>query len=281
MDVHQVKELSEKDDKKVTQIIGATRKPVMQRGHLDTPEDDWIAEEVPVALVYNGISHVVMMASPKDLEAFALGFSLSEGIIESVSDIYGMDVSSNCNGIEVNIELSTRRFTGLKERRRAMAGRTGCGVCGIEQLGDLFRPLTPLAFTQTFDLAHLDTALSQLKSVQTIGQLTGCTHAGAWINPQGELLGGCEDVGRHVALDKILGVRAKQPDWQHGAALVSSRASYEMVQKAAMCGVEILFAVSAATQLAVDVAERCNLTLVGFSKPGRATVYTHPQRLVG
>lgn len=279
MDVHQVNELGKKDDKKVTQIIGARQKPVMQRTHLGEPEDDWIAEEVPVALVYNGISHVVMMASPKDLEAFALGFSLSEGIIESVSDIQGMDVTPNCNGIEVNIELSSRRFAGLKERRRAMAGRTGCGICGIEQLGDLFRPLAPLPFTQTFDLRHLDTALNQLKSVQTIGQLTGCTHAAAWISLEGELLGGSEDVGRHVALDKMLGNRARQPGWNSGAALVSSRASYEMVQKAAMCGIEILFAVSAATTLAVDVAEKCNLTLVGFSKPGRATVYTHPQRL--
>lgn len=279
MDVHQVNELGEKDDKKVTQIIGVRQKTVMQRARLDAPEEDWIAEEVPVALVYNGISHVVMMASPKDFEVFALGFSLSEGIIESVSDIYGMDIAQNCNGIEVNIELSSRRFAGLKERRRAMAGRTGCGVCGIEQLGDLFRPLAPLPFTQTFDLANLDAALHQLKSVQTIGQLTGCTHAAAWITPDGTLSGGCEDVGRHVALDKMLGLRARQNDWYTGAALVSSRASYEMVQKAAMCGVEILFAVSAATTLAVDVAEKCNLTLVGFSKPGRATVYTHPQRL--
>lgn len=281
MDVHLVNEFDEKDDQKVTQIIGATRKKVRQRGHLDATQDDWIAEEVPVALVYNGISHVVMMASPKDLDAFALGFSLSEGIIDSVADIYGIEVSSNCNGIDVNIELSSRRFAGLKERRRAMAGRTGCGVCGIEQLGDLFRPLAPLPFTQTFDLDHLDTALHQLKSVQAIGQVTGCTHAGAWLSPLGELLGGCEDVGRHVALDKVLGWRAKKPEWQAGAVLVSSRASYEMVQKAAMCGVEILFAVSAATTLAVDVAEKCNLTLVGFSKPGRATVYTHARRLKG
>jgi FdhD protein len=110
--------------------------------------------------------------------------------------------------------------------------------------------------------------------------LTGCTHAAAWITPEGELLGGCEDVGRHVALDKMLGIKARETSWQCGAALVSSRASYEMVQKTAMCGIEILFAVSAATSLAVDVAERCNLTLVGFSKPGRATVYSHPQRLV-
>lgn len=261
-------------------VTGAQQRSVEQRQRLGLPEMDWLAEEVPVALVYNGISHVVMMASPKDLEAFALGFSLSEGIIASPQEIYGIEVSPSCNGgIEVHVELSSRRFSGLKERRRAMAGRTGCGVCGIEQLEDIFRPLTPLPFTQHFDLANLDQALGQLKSLQSVGQLTGCTHAAAWISGQGQLLGGCEDVGRHVALDKMLGLRSGEPDWQAGAALVSSRASYEMVQKSAMCGVEILFAVSAATTLAVDVAQRCNLTLVGFSKPGRATVYTHPQRL--
>lgn len=259
---------------------GLEQRLVVQRRNLAVSQPDWVAEEVPVALVYNGISHVVMMASPKDLEAFAVGFSLSEGIIESVRDIFGLEVTPNCNGIEVNIELSSRRFAGLKERRRAMAGRTGCGVCGIEQLGDLFRPLAPLPFTQTFSLSNLDNALRQLTSVQPIGQETGCTHAAAWIDPKGQLLGGCEDVGRHVALDKMLGIKARQAGWQAGAALVSSRASYEMVQKTAMCGIEILFAVSAATSLAVDVAERCNLTLVGFSKPGRATLYTHPQRLI-
>ncbi|ORJ24319.1 formate dehydrogenase accessory sulfurtransferase FdhD [Rouxiella badensis] len=260
--------------------VGVQQRQVIQRRNLADSQPDWLAEEVPVALVYNGISHVVMMASPKDLEAFAVGFSLSEGIIDSARDIYGLDVTRNCHGIEVNIELSSRRFSGLKERRRAMAGRTGCGVCGIEQLDDLFRPLAPLPFTQTFSLSNLDTALAQLNSIQPVGQLTGCTHAAAWINPEGELLGGCEDVGRHVALDKMLGIKARETSWQCGAALVSSRASYEMVQKTAMCGIEILFAVSAATSLAVDVAERCNLTLVGFSKPGRATVYSHPQRLV-
>ena len=237
-----------------------------------------LAEEVPVALVYNGISHVVMMASPKDLELFALGFSLSEGIVESSHEIYGMDIVQGCNGIEVQIELSSRRFMGLKARRRQLAGRTGCGVCGVEQLDDIGKPLTPLPFTQTFDLANLDEALASLKTFQPVGQLTGCTHAAAWLTLSGEALGGHEDVGRHVALDKLLGRRARE-GWNSGAVLVSSRASYEMVQKSAMCGVEILFAVSAATSLAVEVAERCNLTLVGFSKPGRATVYTHPQRL--
>ena len=242
---------------------------------------DFLAEEVPVALVYNGISHVVMMASPKDLELFAIGFSLSEGIIEHPQEIYGMDVVQACNGLEVQIELSSRRFMGLKERRRALAGRTGCGVCGVEQLNDIGKPVSPLPFTQTFNLAHLDPALEHLNDVQPIGQLSGCTHAAAWVLPSGEIAGGHEDVGRHVALDKLLGRRARESQvWQQGAALVSSRASYEMVQKSAMCGVEILFAVSAATTLAVEVAERCNLTLVGFCKPGRATIYTHPQRLI-
>ena len=249
--------------------------------HITDATPDFLAEEVPVALVYNGISHVVMMASPKDLELFAIGFSLSEGIIEHPQDVYGMDVVQACNGLEVQIELSSRRFMGLKERRRALAGRTGCGVCGVEQLNDIGKPVSPLPFTQTFNLAHLDPALEHLNDVQPIGQLSGCTHAAAWVLPSGEIAGGHEDVGRHVALDKLLGRRARESEvWQQGAALVSSRASYEMVQKSAMCGVEILFAVSAATTLAVEVAERCNLTLVGFCKPGRATIYTHPQRLI-
>lgn len=249
--------------------------------HISHATPDFLAEEVPVALVYNGISHVVMMASPKDLELFAIGFSLSEGIIAHPQEIYGMDVVQACNGLEVQIELSSRRFMGLKERRRALAGRTGCGVCGVEQLNDIGKPVAPLPFTQTFNLGILDKALEHLNDVQPIGQLSGCTHAAAWLLPSGEIVGGHEDVGRHVALDKLLGRRAREDAvWQQGAALVSSRASYEMVQKAAMCGVEILFAVSAATTLAVEVAERCNLTLVGFCKPGRATIYTHPQRLI-
>ena len=249
--------------------------------HISHATPDFLAEEVPVALVYNGISHVVMMASPKDLELFAIGFSLSEGIIAHPQEIYGMDVVQACNGLEVQIELSSRRFMGLKERRRALAGRTGCGVCGVEQLNDIGKPVAPLPFTQTFNLGNLDKALEHLNDVQPIGQLSGCTHAAAWVLPSGEIVGGHEDVGRHVALEKLLGRRAREDAvWQQGAALVSSRASYEMVQKAAMCGVEILFAVSAATTLAVEVAERCNLTLVGFCKPGRATIYTHPQRLI-
>lgn len=265
----------------VTGITGCREITLWKRDDLQTAVPDSLAEEVPVALVYNGISHVVMMASPKDLELFAIGFSLSEGIIDHPREIYAMDVVPSCNGLEVRIELSSRRFMGLKERRRTLAGRTGCGVCGVEQLEDIGRPVTPLPFTQTFSLDLLDDALRHLRDFQPLGKLTGCTHAAAWMMPEGKLAGGHEDVGRHVALDKLLGRRAREGDsWLPGAVLVSSRASYEMVQKSAMCGVEILFAVSAATTLAVEVAERCNLTLVGFCKPGKAIVYTHPQRLI-
>ncbi|OIV46237.1 sufurtransferase FdhD [Sodalis sp. TME1] len=258
---------------------GICQSSVRRRGRLHQTEPDWLAEEVPVALVYNGISHVVMMASPKELDVFALGFSLSEGIIASPTDIYGIDIVPARQGLEVQVELSSRRFMALKAQRRALAGRTGCGICGVEQLDEIGKPLPSLPFTQRWPLAQLDRALAQLPEVQPIGRLTGCTHAAAWISPEGDLSYGAEDVGRHVALDKLLGMRARRGETP-GAVLVSSRASYEMVQKAAMCGVEILFAVSAATSLAVEVAERCGLTLVGFSKPGRAMVFTHPTRMV-
>ncbi|MBC5788747.1 formate dehydrogenase accessory sulfurtransferase FdhD [Providencia sp. JUb39] len=265
---------------KLSKMIGVQSTIVQQKNNLGSLVNDFVAEEIPVALVYNGISHVVMMATPKDLDDFAVGFSLSEGIIQSRDEIRGIDIVQGCHrGIEVHIELSSRRFMALKERRRNLTGRTGCGICGTEQLDEIFKPITPLPFTQTFSLSYLDNALQELKTVQEIGALTGCTHAAAWISPEGRLVGGCEDVGRHVALDKLLGMKSRS-DWQQGAILVSSRASYEMVQKAASCGAEILFAVSAATSLAIEVAEKANLTLVGFCRQGKATVFTHPSRVI-
>lgn len=264
---------------KLSKMIGVQSTIVQQKNNLCSLVNDFVAEEIPIALVYNGISHVVMMATPKDLDDFAVGFSLSEGIIQSRDEIRGIDIVQGCHrGIEVHIELSSRRFMALKERRRNLTGRTGCGICGTEQLDEIFKPITPLPFTQTFSLSYLDNALQELKTVQEIGALTGCTHAAAWISPEGRLVGGCEDVGRHVALDKLLGMKSRS-DWQQGAILVSSRASYEMVQKAASCGAEILFAVSAATSLAIEVAEKANLTLVGFCRQGKATVFTHPSRV--
>ena len=253
---------------------GIVELPVHRPPHITHATPDFLAEEVPVALVYNGVSHVVMMASPKDLDLFAIGFSLSEGIIEHPQEIYGMDVVQACNGLEVQIELSSRRFMGLKERRRALAGRTGCGVCGVEQLNDIGKPVVPLPFTQTFNLANLNKALEHLNDVQPIGQLSGCTHAAAWVLPSGDIVGGHEDVGRHVALDKLLGRRARESEiWQQGAALVSSRASYEMVQKSALAGIGALAAMSAPTALAVRLAEETGVSLVGFARQHSLVVY--------
>ena len=246
---------------------------------LDRADQDCVAEEVPVALVYNGISHAVMMTTPFDLEAFAVGFTLAEGICRSVDDIFDIEIRDACRGKEAAVTIASEAFWRLKDRRRAMTGRTGCGLCGTERLESAIRPAPTLPVTQTFDLCHYEQGLGYLEDVEALGELTGCTHAAVWVNPDGTLAGGVEDVGRHVALDKLLGLRALN-GWKEGALFVSSRASYEMVQKAAICGVEILFAVSAPTALAVDLAKRSGLTLSAFCRPGRGTVYTYPERLV-
>ena len=257
-----------------------TTVPVL-KNFMSLETEDVVAEEVPVALVYNGISHTVMMASPVMLEEFGTGFSLTEGIVESVSDIYDVEVIEACgSGREVRITISSEAFHNFKARRRAMLGRTGCGICGVESLGDAFRPVPDLPATQTFDMRFYRDAVAQLKRFERIGALTGCTHASVWIRPDGTPAGGAEDVGRHVALDKLLGLRARE-GWRDGALVVSSRASYEMVQKAAMTGVEIIFAVSAPTALAIEVAQKAGITLAAFCRRGRANVYTHPERLIG
>lgn len=241
-------------------------------------QNDVLASEVPVALVYNGISHAVMMCTPTDLADFAVGFSLTEGIIDKPADIYGIDIAENCNGIEVQIELATRCFVRLKEVRRNLTGRTGCGICGTEQLEQVSKKLPKTARTLRFNLNVLDACLAKLQQAQILGNQTGSTHAAVFFSPQGELLAIREDVGRHVALDKLLGWHAKNGRPQ-GFVFATSRASYEMVQKTAICGIEMLAAISAATELAVRVARETDLTLIGFVRKGRATIYTGTERL--
>ena len=250
-------------------------------GGTSGPDVDWVAEEIPVALVYNGISHAVMMTTPSNLEDFAVGFSLAEGIVPSLDEIFDLEVTEGCRGgRSVELTISSEAFWRLKERRRVMTGRTGCGLCGVESLEEALRPTPAVPFTQTFDLAHFEAALGYLERVEELGRLTGCTHAAVWVNPDGTLAGGAEDVGRHVALDKLLGMRARR-GWTKGALVISSRASYEMVQKAAQCGVEVLLAVSAPTTLAVELAQKAGLTLAAFCRRGRANVYARPERLIG
>ncbi|WP_241974181.1 formate dehydrogenase accessory sulfurtransferase FdhD [Candidatus Pantoea edessiphila] len=241
---------------------------------------DFLAEETFVALVYNGISYVVMMVTPQNLDLFAIGFSLSEGIIRSYIDILSIDIIFNVYGVEIQINISSRCFEEFKIKRRGMLGRTGCGICGVEQLDQVINSnIKPLPFSQKINLKHIDLAIKKLNKHQPIGIVTNCTHVALWINGIGELICGYEDIGRHVALDKVLGYMSKTES-KSGAILISSRASYEIVQKSAMCCVEILFALSAATALAVSLAEKYNITLVGFSKPGCYTIYSNPQRLI-
>ena len=244
-----------------------------------TERQDTLAKEVPVALVYNDIAHTVMMCSPRDLEDFAMGFSLTEGIIDKPADIYGIDIEEVCNGMEARIELATRCFVALKDHRRTLTGRTGCGICGAEQIQQVYKNIKKLDRTLTLNVRQFDTCLQQLYEAQELGKQTGSTHAAAFFSAEGKLLAIREDVGRHVALDKLLGWHAKA-DKPQGFIVVTSRASYEMVQKTVSCGIEMLIAISAATDLAVQMAEQYNLTLVGFAREGRATIYSGKERLL-
>lgn len=242
---------------------------------------DHVAEEVPIALIYNGISHTVMLATPQDLEDFALGFSLAEGIIDSAKDVYGIEVVKQKNGIELHLEISTECFVRLKERRRSMTGRTGCGLCGAESLEQALRlPNKVIESSEQFSRLALRQALKNLQGQQPIQGVTGATHASALANAQGEIIMVREDVGRHNALDKLLGARAKQAENDSCFVVTTSRASYEMVQKVAVAGIPMLVAISAPTGLAIRVAEACGITLVGFAREHQHVVYTHAERLI-
>lgn len=241
--------------------------------------DDWVADEVPVALEFNGISHAVMLATPLDLEDFALGFSLSEGILEQAHELYSVEAEPSCLGVTVHLEVSSAAFARLKQRRRSMAGRTGCGLCGTESLAQVSRELPLLARAALLDREAIGRAMSQLQSLQRLQQATGAVHAAAWCSAQGEVKWLREDVGRHNALDKLIGALAiSEVDASAGFVAVTSRASFEMVQKTAMAGVPLLAAVSAPTSFAVATARRVGLTLVGFARQQDLVVYHLPER---
>ena len=241
--------------------------------------EDVVAEEVPVALIYNGISHAVMLATPRDLEDFALGFSLAEGILSHLKELYGIEVVSQSAGIELRMEIAAERFHQLKEKRRSMTGRTGCGLCGAESLAQALRlPDGVNQSQQTFSPAAILKALAEAHKNQPLQAETGATHASFWVSPEGEIELVREDVGRHNALDKLLGAKARS-DNKSGFVLTTSRASYEMVQKSAVAGVAMLVAISAPTGLAIRMAEQSGITLVGFARPEQYVVYTHPQRI--
>jgi FdhD protein len=243
-------------------------------------ESDTVVTEVPVALVYNGVSHVVMMATPTDLEDLALGFSLSEGIIASPGQLLDCELQQRDKGLELQMRVTNERFAVLKARRRNLTGRTGCGLCGLESLEQAIPLLSPVHGDYTLSHSALQAAVMGLDQAQILKQDTGGVHGALWCNTNGHIELVREDVGRHNALDKLLGAMQRGDYSSEGFVLVTSRASYEMVAKVASCGIPILAAVSAPTSLAIQQAQECQLTLAGFVQPGRQVIYTHPQRIV-
>lgn len=259
---------------------------------------DTVAEEVPVALIYNGISHAVMLASPQDLADFALGFSLSEGILDSASDLYHIEIVTESNGIALQMEVAARCFMRLKEKRRSLVGRTGCGLCGAESLATALRlpPEKPAALSDVATSSEVNAAstvkiaskaighaLKNIRLHQPMQTATGATHACAWVSEAGDIVLTREDVGRHNALDKLVGAmekqRINQPAQPAGFIVTTSRASYEMVQKAASAGAKMLVAISAPTGLAIRLAEQFGITLVGFARDDSFVIYTHPEMI--
>ena len=253
---------------------------------------DKVAEEVPIALIYNGVSHAVMLATPQDLEDFALGFSLSEGILHSKSELYDVEIIIQPQGIELRLDVATEAFVMLKERRRNLVGRTGCGLCGAESLALALRlpaktadssENTPssiyAASSPVLNASSIIKAFRTIQTTQVLQQATGATHACAWVNADGEVQLLREDVGRHNAMDKLIGALAKLPLQDEGFVMTSSRASVEMVQKVAIAGFNILAAISAPTGLAVRIAEDYGVTLIGFLRDNQFVIYTHEHRI--
>lgn len=259
--------------------------PVNQLPHMrltetgNEPTTAPVAAEVPVALVYNGRPHAVMMCTPADLEDFGVGFTVSEQIA-SARDVQRVDVVRYARGIELQMEISADAAERLQQRGRAIAGRTGCGLCGVETIGEALREAVPVRSALRISREALWRAAESLDAHQPLNAETHAIHAAAWANADGTLHIAREDVGRHNALDKVIGALARTDlDPAAGFIIVTSRASYELVQKAAVVNVPLLAAVSRPTALAVELAEAAGITLLGLLRGRTANVYTHPERI--
>ena len=241
------------------------------------PVDDVLIEETPVALEFNGITYATMLVTPADLEDFARGFALTEGIVESPQEIYGIEAEPTPDGMVLRVEIASRRAQRLRQRKRAMAGRTGCGLCGVESLDQVQRRLTPIANAPFVSQTAVNRALIAMVQQQPLHQATGAAHAAALASLDGTLIAVREDVGRHNALDKLIGATASKGE--RGMVVVSSRASFEMVQKTLAAGHVLLAAVSAPTAMAQRLASDHDLILIGFVRENKVTVYAGMQRV--
>jgi FdhD protein len=233
-----------------------------------------VAVETPVNIVYGSMPYAVMMASPADLADFVLGFSLTEGIVSCPQDIRALDIRAEAEGMVAEVELVPERFRAHLARRRNLTGRTGCGLCGIETIDELPRAGEAVRGARPIRAAAIARALAELEANQPVCRLTHAMHAAAWCDQDGAILTAREDVGRHNALDKLIGARLRLGGERDGFVLVTSRASFEMVEKAAIFGAGTLVAISAPTSLAIDRARCLGLTLVASARPEGATVFT-------
>jgi FdhD protein len=250
------------------------------QGSRHSLQQDYIAEEVPVSLVYNGTPHVVMLATPTNLEEFALGFSITEGIIKAPQELLSVRTYNRYNGIEVHLKIPEQRAECMADKGRNLTGRTGCGLCGASTLRQAIRQPNAVAGDLSLSANELFSALTDIKQRQTLNRLTGSVHAAAWVVPGQGIVDIREDVGRHNALDKLIGLLLRSgKNVAEGFVLVTSRASYELVQKTASVGITLLAAISAPTGLAIRLADEAGLTLIGFARDDQHVVYTHPQRL--
>ncbi|MQT14204.1 formate dehydrogenase accessory sulfurtransferase FdhD [Segnochrobactrum spirostomi] len=245
-----------------------------------------VPAEVPVAFTFNGTSHAVMMASPTDLEDFALGFALSEGLIGGEGEIESLEILEadlgEALGFEARMWIGEAPMGRLLERRRRIAGPTGCGLCGIESLDEAMRPVPAVEADLLVPPEAILAALGRLDEAQALGRATRAVHAAALVSTAGELRLVREDVGRHNALDKLIGATARAGLSGHdGFVLVTSRVSIEMVQKTAVLGAALLVAVSAPTALAVATADKAGLTLVAVARRDGFEIFTHPRRIAG
>ena len=239
-----------------------------------------IPEETAVAFTYDGGTYAVMMATPQNLEDFALGFSVTEGLVSSPADIRHLDIIELDAGIELRMWLTEPHAAALSERRRHLAGPTGCGLCGIESLDEAVRPPARVRDGDIFTPAEIMRALDALAPRQELNRLTRAVHAAAFWQPGTGLVAVREDVGRHNALDKLAGALTRDRVPGHtGLVLLTSRVSVEMVQKTAAIGAPLIVAVSAPTALAVRTAEAAGITLVAVARGDGFEVFTHPQRI--
>jgi formate dehydrogenase accessory protein FdhD len=229
-----------------------------------------LAEETPLALLFNGVPHVVMMATPLDLEDFAWGFALSEGIVEQSAEMQLIEILERGAGLALHLSIPAARFDALQERRRNLVGRSGCGLCGAEALASAITPVRRVTPQVSPDATKLVDAFARLAELQPLNRECGALHAAAAL--LGDALLVREDVGRHNALDKVIGALARS-ERHADALLVTSRASYELVHKCAQAGVATLAAVSAPTAYAARLAREAGITLYGFAREARITQY--------